>query len=305
MVELEVAAASASSVWGTLPHHALGPLRVFNGTLDEAARACLLAATSGVGGRVATANLDFVAQALRNAQLRADLEASTLVVADGAPVARLARVVGARRIRGRIAGVDLVRALCSIGAAAGGLRIALYGSDTLTAHRARRWIETLWPANSVVLVLTPPFRALTAQEAEGDRRAIAEAAPELVLVALGCPAQERRIAEYFDSAPHAVWVGVGGTLDFFSGRRRRAPGWMRAAGMEWLFRLLQEPKRLWRRYLRDVPALAALGWWCVGTRLRSVAPGRMAHARPFNAESTGVGEGDERTNRSTGRTVRR
>ena len=75
-----------------------------------------------------------------------------------------------------------------------------------------------------------------------------------MLVALGCPRQERLIARYFDCAPAALWIGVGGTFELISGRKRRAPAPMQAVGLEWVARLAQEPGRLWRRYLlRDAP----------------------------------------------------
>lgn len=279
----------ARSTLAVATHRRLGPLLLFDGTIDEAADHCLDRIAIGAGCRVATANLDFVALTRHDRQLRADLAASHLVVADGAPVALLARLMGARRSRGRIAGVDLVRAVCDR-AATSGLRIALYGADPLTAHRARHWIEARWPQHDVVLVLNPPYRALSEEERALEQAAIAEAAPELVLVALGCPAQERRIAEYFHAAPGAAWIGVGGTLDFFGGRRRRAPRWMQRIGGEWLFRLGQEPGRLGQRYLlRDVPALVQLLAWCA----RGAAAPHKATAGPaFNTPSTADAESD-------------
>jgi hypothetical protein len=115
-----------------------------------------------------------------------------------------------------------------------------------------------------------------------------------VLVALGCPAQERRIQEYYHAAPGAIWIGVGGTLDFFGGRRRRAPGWVQALGLEWLFRLGQEPRRLWRRYLlRDLPALVQLLAWCARNG-PAVRP--QPHELAFNATSTAPTDSDARRN---------
>src|SRR5690606_29054243 len=122
-----------------------------------------------------------------------------------------------------------------------------------------RRLEARFPAARIVLRLTPPFRPLVPEEVTAERDAIAHARPDLVLVALGCPRQERLIAEYHDAAPGAVWIGVGGTLDFLAGQRWRAPALVQRGGMEWLVRLAQEPRRLWRRYLlRDLPALLPL-----------------------------------------------
>jgi N-acetylglucosaminyldiphosphoundecaprenol N-acetyl-beta-D-mannosaminyltransferase len=238
-------------------HVPVGPIAVFDGGPEHVRAICMESIRAAHGLRVATANLDFLALAQRHAPLRADLEASHLVVADGAPVVWLGRLGGARRMR-RVAGVDLVEALLQDGAAHR-VRVALYGSSDETSREAAKQIEQRYPGIDVVCRMCPPFRALSAEERQAERAILREASPELVLVALGCPRQERLIAEYFEAAPQAVWIGIGGTLDFFAGQRRRAPGMVQGAGLEWLVRLGQEPGRLWRRYLlRDLPTLISL-----------------------------------------------
>ena len=256
---------------GARPAHVpVGPLSVFDGSSREAADYCFAAIESGRGARVATANLDFVAMARRDATLRDDLASSSIVVADGAPVAWLARVAGARRTS-RTTGADLAAELLRRGSARGHLRVAMYGSERAIARRAAEAIAAQFPGIEVVARISPPFRPLTEEERRAERRELREAAPELVLVALGCPKQERLIAEYGADVPGAVWIGVGGTFDFFAGLRRRAPDAVQRLGLEWLVRLVQEPRRLWRRYLlRDVPALAAVAPRCVARRLRPV-----------------------------------
>ncbi len=236
------------------------------------------------GARVATANLDFLAIARRDSRLAQLLRRSHLVVADGAPVVWLARLVGAGRVQ-RVPGVDFVGQLCAAGAERGGVRIVLYGGAPEVADRARARIESSFPGATVVEQIPPPFRELTAEEESEERARVAAANPELVLVALGCPKQERLIARYFDAAPGAVWIGVGGTLDFYAGRTRRAPRWVQALGMEWAMRLVQEPRRLWRRYLlHDIPTLARVAPACLRLRLRpggrSAPPSGPAEAAP-------------------------
>jgi hypothetical protein len=111
----------------------------------------------------------------------------------------------------------------------------------------------------VVCAISPPFRQLSEAEEDAHRRALAACHPDVVLVALGCPRQERFVAASYAWLPEAVWIGIGGALDFYAGRRVRAPHVLQSIGLEWLVRLAQEPRRLWRRYLlRDVPALLAL-----------------------------------------------
>ncbi len=260
-------------------HVPVGPLSVFNGGLDEAADLLVSSVVAGRGARVATANLDFVMRARRDPALRADLEAASLVVADGAPVAWLARLAGGGRTR-RVAGVDLVEALCARAPQTGGLRVAFYGSDAETTAAAARRLEGRYPGTAVVATICPPFRPLAPDETAIDVAQLAAAMPDIVLIALGCPRQERFIAEHAPGIPGAIWIGVGGTLDFFAGKRRRAPRLFQAVGAEWLARLVQEPRRLWRRYLvQDLPALVAVAPGCLRRPADATAAGDIAALR--------------------------
>jgi N-acetylglucosaminyldiphosphoundecaprenol N-acetyl-beta-D-mannosaminyltransferase len=250
-------------------HHRVGPVPIFDGAMADTVGYCLEAIEQRRGARIATANLDFLALAMTDESLRQRLHSSHLVVADGAPVAALARLVGGSRTR-RVAGVDLVHELCREGSQRGGLNVALYGGAPEVAAAAAVRIEETYPGVRVALRLSPPFRELSDEEQAQHARAIGEAKPDVVLVALGCPRQEHVIAEYFRAAPQAVWIGVGGTLDFLAGRRWRAPRLVQRLGLEWGFRMVQEPGRLWRRYLlRDLPALARLGPGCIVRGLRA------------------------------------
>ena len=257
-----------------LPHVRVGTTPIFDGAEREAVDWILEAIESRRGARVATANLDFLAIARHDEALRADLAGSSLVVADGSPVVWMARLAGGRRVK-RVAGVDLATEICRRGSADTGLRVSLYGSDEETQQRAAAHLERQFPGLRVVSRLVPPYRPLSGDEQAAERRTIEQSDPELVLVALGCPRQERLIARYYDAAPHAAWIGIGGTFDIFANKRRRAPAAARALGLEWAVRFAQEPRRLWRRYvLRDVPALLVLG---AGELRRAV--GRMAVGR--------------------------
>jgi N-acetylglucosaminyldiphosphoundecaprenol N-acetyl-beta-D-mannosaminyltransferase len=225
--------------------------------MDAAVNCIFTRLRRGEGSRIATVNLDFLARARTDETLRTDLDASTLVVADGAPVVWLARLQGARQVR-RVAGVDLVRELCRAGAAES-LRVALYGSTEDLAAAAAEHLEQTYPGVRVVARVSPPFRPLSTAEHRELLEPLVQAQPGLVLVALGCPRQERIIAEFSGLLPWAAWIGIGGTFDFYAGKRRRAPRFVQRLGLEWLVRLAQDPRRLWRRYLvDDLPELARL-----------------------------------------------
>lgn len=242
-------------------------IRVFAGTAEEALERCFALARRSDGGRIATANLDFFALARKDAELRRNLQQSSMVIADGMPVAWLGRLAGVRTME-RLAGVDLVAALFERDHGRQ-LRVAIYGSTEPIATRAVAALHGIGRGARVVSVLNPPFRTLTTDEREADRTALAAAEPDVVLVALGCPNQERVIAEWHPELPSALWIGIGGTLDFYAGVRRRAPKAAQRAGLEWMVRMAQEPRRLGRRYLlRDIPALARIAPGCIVSRGR-------------------------------------
>lgn len=250
-------------------HLRIDGVPVFDGNLRDAVAILVSSICDGVGARVATANLDFFALAREDRHLRTLLLASHLVVADGAPIAWLARLSGARST-GRVSGVDLVDALLRASTELPmPLRVAVYGSEPEVAAQALDKIARRFPRVEIVSVHTPPFRPLTVEEVERDIDELTASEPHVVLVALGCPRQERFIATHSAALPRAVWIGVGGTLDFFAGRRRRAPRLLQQAGLEWAVRLVQEPRRLWRRYfLRDLPTLMAIAPGCVSSGIR-------------------------------------
>lgn len=247
-------------------------IRLFAGARAEALAHCLSLIRNGTGGRVATANLDFFAIARKDPQLKVDLDESSLVIIDGAPIAWLARAAGAATVE-RYAGVDLVRDLCASASEAHPLRVAVLGSTAEVAGPAVKALGAASGQVEFVFVEHPPFRPLTPEEVGGYKQALRASGPNLVLVALGCPRQERLIAEWSDAAADALWIGVGGTLDFFAGRRKRAPGWAQRFGMEWIVRMAQDPKRLAGRYLlRDIPALARIAPATVSKRFTRRKP---------------------------------
>lgn len=194
---------------------------------------------------VTICNVHVVVSASQDSDYRDIINGSDMATPDGAPVAWMLRRQGFSG-QPRISGPDVMWTLCER-AAGEGLPIYCYGSTeaTLTLLEARLWAA--FPALRVRME-SPPFRALTAEEDAAAVECINNSNAGIVFVGLGCPKQERWMAEHRGRI-NAVMIGVGAAFDFHAGTVQRAPAWMRDYGLEWLHRLLSEPGRLWKRYL--------------------------------------------------------
>lgn len=203
---------------------------------------------------VTICNVHVVVSASRDAAYRDIINGSDMATPDGAPVAWMLRRHG-HTDQSRISGPDLMWALCER-AAAEGLPVYCYGSTEPTLALLEARLRAAFPALSMTME-SPPFRALSADEDTAAVARINASGAGIVFVGLGCPKQERWMAEHrgrdaLDGSPlrvKAVMIGVGAAFDFHAGTVRRAPAWMREHGLEWLHRLLSEPRRLWKRYL--------------------------------------------------------
>lgn len=207
----------------------------------------------GQGTWLVTANLDFLRRFAIDASARELYASADLCIADGMPL------VWASRLRGtplpeRVSGASLVRPLCQR-AAERGRRIFVLGGDPEASRAAARQLQQEFPGLAVAGVTTPRVSATpSALELECMTVSLAKARPDIVLVCMGSPKQERVIHALRGVLPQACWIGVGASLSFISGHLRRAPPMMQALGLEWLHRLSQEPQRLFRRYvLEDMP----------------------------------------------------
>ena len=169
-----------------------------------------------------------------------------MATADGAPVAWMLRRQGARS-QSRVSGPDLMLDYLTH-AAAVGEPIFLYGSAPETLERLQQALRAHWPALLIAGAISPPYRALTAEEDRAIVEQINASGAATVWVSLGCPKQERWMAAHRGRV-QAVMLGVGAAFDFHAGTVTRAPAWMRSHGLEWLHRLYSEPRRLGRRYL--------------------------------------------------------
>jgi len=174
------------------------------------------------------------------------IEAADMATPDGAPVARMLRILGSPAQQ-RINGPDLMWKYCEQ-AALRGESIYLYGGlpDTLALLQQR--LKAAFPGLLIAGAYSPPFRLATAEEDEADVARINAAGAGTVWVSLGCPKQEQWMAAHRGRV-NAVMIGVGAAFDYHAGTIKRAPKWMQNAGLEWLHRLCSEPRRLWKRYL--------------------------------------------------------
>jgi N-acetylglucosaminyldiphosphoundecaprenol N-acetyl-beta-D-mannosaminyltransferase len=207
---------------------------------------------------VVTPNLDHVVMLQRDARLREAYEQAALVLADGWPLVVSSRLLG-KPLPERVAGSDLVPALLEHSATRGSLRLFLLGAMPGVAHRAAEKIAQRWPHVEVVGVDSPPL-GFERDPSENQQILdhIAQAQPELLVVGLGAPKQENWLRDHAAQLQARVAIGAGATIDFLAGQQRRAPRWMQALYLEWLYRVLSDPKRLAGRYLRDAAAFPGL-----------------------------------------------
>lgn len=246
-------------VWGLDLH----PLRG-----DECVGAILAALDAGRGGWVFTPNLDHLRRYRRDDDFRRTVASATITIADGMPLVWAARIAGTP-LPGRACGSDLIRPLAAAAAAAG-RSLFLLGADARTLDQAAAVLREDTIGLDLVGLWAPPRADAAAIAADEQLRAhLAAAAPDIVLVALGSPKQEQVIAALRADLPGTWWLGIGAGLAFLAGTTPRAPGWLRAVGGEWVFRLVLEPRRLARRYLVDgLPCFGRLLAWAVAARRR-------------------------------------
>lgn len=197
---------------------------------------------------VATANAQFAQIARIDRRFRAVLQQAEIVVADGMSIVAASWFLG-RPLPERIAGVDLVVELCRE-AAHTQLSVYFLGGSPCAAKKAADNLRARFALLNVAGTDCPQFGFENdPTESAAVVRRISEAAPDILFVGLGAPKQEFWMERHRNELPVKVMVGVGGSFEMLSGMKARAPQWMQKAGLEWLFRLGAEPRRLWRRYL--------------------------------------------------------
>jgi N-acetylglucosaminyldiphosphoundecaprenol N-acetyl-beta-D-mannosaminyltransferase len=241
--------------------------RVDATSYDDAAERILGWARAGQSRQVCVAAVSTIMIGHDEPAFREITNRADLVGPDGMPLVWALRLLGVRQAS-RVRGTDLMTAVLSRASRAG-IPVGFYGGAPSVVASLVNRVRTRWPGLDVSYACSPPFRELSLHEDERIVGEIAASRARILFVGLGCPKQERWMDAHRERIP-AVMIGVGAAFDFLSGTKPEAPLFMQQAGLEWLFRLSTEPRRLWRRYLTQNPRFL---WLIAGQAVRHIVRG--------------------------------
>ncbi|MEZ0542952.1 WecB/TagA/CpsF family glycosyltransferase [Fibrella arboris] len=249
-----------SSETTPLPRARVVSIGVTPGTFSDVKEAIIASAHQGESQTVCFPNAHMVVEAQQKPELAQAVNSADWVLADGVPLLwAVNRMYGYNQER--VAGMDMMPALLER-AAEEHIPVLFYGSTTERLQEAAAVCHTRFPGLQIAGLISPPFRPLTPAEEEAEVAQIVQSGARLIFVALGCPKQELWMGRMRGRIP-AVMLGIGGALPILTGEHKRAPAWVRSMGLEWVFRLALEPRRLFRRYATT----NALYVWHLGRQL--------------------------------------
>ncbi|HTB82515.1 MAG TPA: WecB/TagA/CpsF family glycosyltransferase [Candidatus Sulfotelmatobacter sp.] len=202
-------------------------------------------------GYICVTGVHGVMEAQADPQFKRILNGAFLCTPDGMPMVWAGKLDGHKEMN-RVYGPDLMLEVCAWSKDSGAKHFFYGGADGVADLLARS-LKEKFPGLQVAGTYTPPFRPLTEDETGGLQKMISESKPDIFWVGLSTPKQEKFMAEFLPKLDATLMVGVGAAFDFHSGRVSQAPRWMQRSGLEWLFRLGSEPRRLWKRYLSNNP----------------------------------------------------
>lgn len=207
-------------------------------------------AKAGLSKVVCIANVHMLVEGYNDAKFSDLLHSADMLTPDGMPLVWMLNLQGLRN-QDRVAGLDVLAATCKE-AEAQGLGVFFLGSHPAILEQMQVRLNQEYP-NLIISGIEPlPFRPLTPEEDAEVIRTINNSGAKILFLSLGCPKQEKWMAEHKDKV-RAVMIGLGGAFPVYAGIHRRAPQLVRSLGLEWLYRLIQEPKRLWKRYADTIP----------------------------------------------------
>lgn len=222
-------------------------VRVSAVNLQQALRMAETWIDAGVPGYACLCGVHGVMEAQRDSTLREIMNRAVLNLPDGMPMSWIGWRQGFSSMD-RVFGPDFMMEMCRV-ASQRGYRVFLYGGKPGVADELADVLTRTIPGLEIVGTYTPPFGPLSFREENDLFTQIAQARPHLAWVGLSTPKQERFMAEYLDRLQVPLLAGVGAAFDFHTGRIRDSPGWVKRAGLQWFHRFIQDPRRLWRRYL--------------------------------------------------------
>jgi len=224
----------------------IGGMWVNAGTYASTTEQIILWAQRRERRYICVGNVHMVMASRDSESVRRVVDHADHVTADGMPLVWMLHLRGFPKAQ-RVYGPNLMLAVCRA-AAEKGIRVGLFGSTPIGLTRLSAALSDRFPSLPIVAKIAPPFGAFTAAQNRNWIRELNASGAEIIFVGLGCPKQEHWMAEVSGELP-AVLIGVGAAFDFHAGTVRQAPAWIQNSGLEWAFRLLMEPRRLWRRYL--------------------------------------------------------
>lgn len=233
-----------------LAHRHIIGMRVDATSYEDATNRIVTWAQAKVGKRVCAANVHMAMETYDNPKFAEVVNHADLVTPDGMPLVWGLRALGVSDAT-RVCGPNLTLTVCEA-AARQQLPIALYGGTPDSLVDFTNVLVERFPGIEIVCQISPPFRELTPAEDTAYTAQIIASGAQILFVGIGCPRQEIWMAAHQAQIP-AVMLGVGAAFNFHSGRVKHAPLWMQKIGLEWLFRLLMEPRRLWKRYFKQNP----------------------------------------------------
>lgn len=222
----------------------------------------MLSVPSPSGRYICVSNVHMCMEVYDNALYQNVVNSADLVVADGRPIFWQQKLLAAKNTFSQVRGQDLFESICRMSSNSSGcLKIGLLGGyDDSVLNKLVKILNLHYPGISIVFTYSPPFRPMSQSEAASVYRNINESECDVLFVGLGCPKQENWM---YEAKPHVncVMIGIGAAFDFVSGNKKHAPKFMQKAGLEWLYRLVSEPRRLWKRYLYNNPRFIFLAVW--------------------------------------------
>jgi len=218
-----------------------------NATMQEAIDAIEKMIKADKKSYVVAVNVDVVMKIEDDKYLKRIVDCADMALADGKPLVWISRLYG-KPLKAKVSGSDLVPLLCRV-AAEKGYRLFIIGGKDGIAARAKSKLEGRFSKIQIVGTYAPPFGfEKDKQELNRINKMISDAHPDLLIACFGCPKQEKWIYENIGKYDARVSICAGATVDFLAGNVKRAPHWMSEHGLEWFYRFLQEPKRMFKRY---------------------------------------------------------